>query len=54
MSKNTYAVLHNQVFQHQKDFLREMAYKNKLSEAEAVRQILQLGIEEYKRKEKRA
>jgi hypothetical protein len=48
--KTIYAILHNQIYQEQKDFLRELAYKNNLSEAEVVRQILQLGIEAYKQK----
>jgi hypothetical protein len=45
-----FAILHNQVLKEQKEFLRELAYKRQISEAEAVRQIIRLGIDEYKRK----
>jgi hypothetical protein len=44
-----FAILHSQILKEQKDFLRETAYIHQVSEAEAVRQILQLGIKEYKR-----
>jgi hypothetical protein len=44
-----FAILHNQILKEQKNFLRELAYTHQVSEAEVVRRILQLGIEEYKR-----
>jgi hypothetical protein len=43
-----FAILHNQILKEQKEFLRELAYEYEVSEAEVVRQILQLGIKVYK------